>query len=100
MVNHSLDFIMITSLEMSSLKSETDMVTSYLHIFVHEKVYMTIEFAKLARVDIMLVYDLNALLILLWQIKCLFAKMLTISVMAAVNIKLVYNLNALLMLLR
>ena len=61
---------------------------------------MTIEFVKLARVDIMLVYDLNILLILLWQIKCLFAKMLTISVIAAVDIKLVYNLNALLMLLR
>ena len=61
---------------------------------------MTIEFVKLARVDIMLVYDLNILLILLRQIKCLFAKMLTISVIAAVNIKLVYNLNALLMLLR
>ena len=82
------------------MKSETDKTTSYLHICVHEKGYMTIEFVKLARVDIMLVYDLNILLILLQQIKCLFAKMLTISVIAAVDIKLVYNLNALLMLLR
>ena len=52
---------------------------------------MTIEFAKLARIDIMLVYDLNALLILLRQMKCLFAKMLTIFVIAAVNIRLVYK---------
>ena len=52
---------------------------------------MTIEFAKLARIDIMLVYDLNALLILSRQMKCLFAKMLTISVIAAVNIRLVYK---------
>ena len=52
---------------------------------------MTIEFVKLARIDIMLVYDLNALLILLRQMKCLFAKMLTISVIAAVNIRLVYK---------
>ena len=81
------------------MKSETNKATSYLHICVHEKGYMTIEFAKFARIDIMLVYDLNALLILLWQMKCLFAKMLTISVIAVVNIKLVYNLNALLMLL-